>query len=69
VIAQKTDLSLRILGLEQKLESYQKLHAEELDEIRKALAELRRQVLHMATVEHQDTSHPLPSRQSGERSS
>jgi hypothetical protein len=49
-MVQETDLSLRILRLEQKLESYQKLHAEELNEIRLALAELKKQVLALAAV-------------------
>ncbi|MFQ6013866.1 MAG: hypothetical protein ACE5NP_00305 [Anaerolineae bacterium] len=44
-IAQESDLAIRILRLEQQLESYQKLHAEELDEIRKTLAELKDQIL------------------------
>ena len=50
---QENDLSIRILRLEQKLESYQKLHAEELDEIRLALAELKKQVLdgHVAAAD------------------
>ncbi len=52
-MTQESDLSLRILRLEQKLESYQKLHAEELDELRLALAELKRQVLSMAALQQQ----------------
>ncbi|MFQ6057393.1 MAG: hypothetical protein ACE5MB_00740 [Anaerolineae bacterium] len=41
----ENDLAYRVLRLEQQLESYQKLHAEELDEIRRTLAELKRQIL------------------------
>jgi len=43
------DLAYRVLRLEQQLESYQKLHAEELDEIRKALAEIKTEILAVAT--------------------
>ena len=56
----ETDLPLRILRLEQKLESYQKLHAEELDEIRLALAELKRQVLDTAIPAARGCSDPPP---------
>jgi len=43
------DLAYRVLRLEQQLESYQKLHTEELDEIRKALAEIKTEILAIAT--------------------
>jgi hypothetical protein len=39
------DIAYRMLRLEQQLESYQRLHAEELAEIRRALEELKTQVL------------------------
>ena len=39
------DVAYRMLRLEQQLESYQRLHAEELAEIRRALEELKTQVL------------------------
>jgi hypothetical protein len=42
-----TDIAYRMLRLEQQLESYQRLHAEELAEIRRALDELKMQVLGM----------------------
>jgi len=40
-----SDLAYRVLKLEQQLDSYQKLHTEELEEIRHALAELKELVL------------------------
>ena len=40
-----SDIAYRVLRLEQQLESYQRLHAEELEEIRRALDELKMQVL------------------------
>jgi hypothetical protein len=40
-----SDLAVRVLRLEQKLESYQRLHAEELENIRQALQGLKEQVL------------------------
>ncbi len=40
-----SDIAYRMLRLEQQLESYQRLHAEELAEIRRALDELKTQVL------------------------
>lgn len=65
-MVQETDLSIRILRLEQKLDSYQKLHAEELDEIRLALAELKKQVLDMAALQ-QVVPHTHPPRRSSDR--
>jgi hypothetical protein len=41
----QSDIAYRMLRLEQQLESYQRLHAEELAEIRRALDELKMQVL------------------------
>lgn len=43
-----TDIVYRVLRLEQQLDSYQRLHAEELEQIRRALAELKAQVLALA---------------------
>lgn len=40
-----SDIAYRMLRLEQQLESYQRLHAEELAEIRRALDALKSQVL------------------------
>ena len=42
-----SDIAYRMLRLEQMLESYERLHAEELAEIRRALDELKTQVLSM----------------------
>ncbi len=41
-------MAFRVLRLEQQLESYQRLHAEELEQIRHALVELKEQVLALA---------------------
>jgi len=43
-----TDIAYRMLRLEQQLESYQRLHAEELAEMRRVLEELKAQVLALA---------------------
>ncbi len=40
-----SDIAYRVLRLEQQLESYQRLHAEELDQIRRAVEELKELVL------------------------
>ncbi len=40
-----SDLAFRVLRLEQQLDSYEHLHAEELEQIRRDLAELKKQVL------------------------
>jgi hypothetical protein len=44
-VVQPSDIAYRVLKLEQQLDSYQRLHAEELEEIRQALAELKDLVL------------------------
>jgi hypothetical protein len=44
-----SDLAYRVLRLEQQLDSYQRLHAEELENIRRALTELKEHVLALAT--------------------
>jgi hypothetical protein len=43
-----SDIAYRMLRLEQQLEAYERLHAEELAEMRRALAELKDQVLTLA---------------------
>ena len=43
-----SDVAYRVLRLEQQLDSYQRLHAEELEQIRQALAELKDLVLRLA---------------------
>ncbi len=45
------DVAFRVLRIEQQLESYRRLHAEELDQIRRALEELKEQVLLLARQE------------------
>ncbi len=42
------DLALRLLRLEQQLESYQRLHNEELAALRQALAQVKEEVLALA---------------------
>jgi len=46
-----SDVAYRVLRLEQQLDSYQRLHSEELEQIRKALAELKDLVLGLAQKE------------------
>ncbi|OGO40849.1 MAG: hypothetical protein A2Z04_07485 [Chloroflexi bacterium RBG_16_57_9] len=46
----QSDLAYRVLHLEQQLDAYQKLHAQELEEIRRALNELKSQLLAMGTT-------------------
>ncbi len=43
-----SDLALRVLRLEQQIEAYQRLHAEELAELRQLLAEVKNAVLNFA---------------------
>ncbi len=43
-----TDIAYRVLRLEQQRESYHRLHATELEDIRRALAHLREEILHAA---------------------
>ncbi len=49
-----SDLAYRMLRLEQQLESYQRLHAEELENLRRALEELKEQVLAFAAKEAEE---------------
>lgn len=42
------DLALRVLRLEQQLDSYQRLHAQELEDLHRALAQLKEEVLALA---------------------
>ena len=42
-----SEMAFRVLRLEQQLEAYQRLHAQELEEIRRLLEELKVQVLGM----------------------
>lgn len=43
------DLVLRMLRLEQQLDSYQRLHAQEWEELRQALAQIKQDVLVLAS--------------------
>jgi phage shock protein A len=53
-----SDLALQVLRLEQRLESYQRLHQQELEELRRALAEVKDHVLVLAaTAPHR----PIPA--------
>ncbi len=40
-----SDLAYRVMRLEQQLDSYERLHAEELDAIRRAIEELKEHLL------------------------
>ncbi len=44
-----SDIAFRVLRLEQQLDSYQRLHEAELEQIRRALAELKEQILALAS--------------------
>ncbi|MCL5958142.1 MAG: hypothetical protein M1358_02300 [Chloroflexi bacterium] len=44
-MAQGEDVAYHLLRLEQQIESYQKLHSEEIDEIRRSLHRLKDEVL------------------------
>jgi hypothetical protein len=57
----RSDIAIRMLKLEQQLDSYQRLHAEELDQIRRALAELKDNVLALA-LEREHTASTQPPR-------
>ncbi len=46
-----SDVAVRVLRLEQQLDSYRRLHAEELEQIRQAVAELKAVVLALAAQE------------------
>ncbi len=46
--SQSSDLALRVLRIEQQLDSYQRLHLQELDALRRELSEVKEQVLSLA---------------------
>jgi hypothetical protein len=48
-MVENEDLSQRVLRLEKQIESYQELHADEIDEIRRLLERLRSQVFRLQT--------------------
>lgn len=45
-----SELALRVLRLEQQLDSYQRLHATELEDLRRALTEVKEEVLALAVA-------------------
>lgn len=59
-----SDIAYRMLRLEQQLDSYQRLHAEELEQIRRALSELKKQVLALAAAKEQDAERAKTDRNS-----
>lgn len=52
------DLAYSVLLLERQLESYQKLHAEEVEALWKTLAELKQRILSLGSS--QDHAGPTP---------
>ncbi len=55
-----SDIAYRMLRLEQQLDSYQRLHDAELEQIRRALAELKEQILALASEKEQVTNTDKP---------
>ncbi len=55
-----SDIAYRMLRLEQQLDSYQRLHDAELEQIRRALAELKEQVLALASEKEAVTNTDNP---------
>lgn len=58
-----SDIAYRMLRLEQQLESYQRLHAEELAEIRRALDALKAQVLALDAASKETSSSAEPPKE------
>ncbi len=50
------DLACRVLRLEQQLESYPKLQTEELDKIRKALSDVKNEILALVASSEEATA-------------
>ena len=55
-----TDIAYRVLRLEQQLDSYQRLHAEELEQMRRVLAELKERVLEMEAGKETENAMRVP---------
>jgi hypothetical protein len=55
-----SDIAYRMLRLEQQLDSYQRLHEAELEEIRRALSELKDQILMLASEKEAPTDAGKP---------
>ncbi len=51
-----SDIAYRVLRLEQQLDSYERLHAEELEQIRRDLEELKKQVLALVAASETPTN-------------
>lgn len=49
------DLAYHVLQLERSLDAYRRLHAEELDELKRQLAELKSQVLASRRTQQRET--------------
>jgi hypothetical protein len=61
-MTQPADLARQVLKLEQQLEAYQKLHAEELDELRRTLNECKRALAGLAEKPLDGSGLPAGSR-------
>jgi molecular chaperone GrpE (heat shock protein) len=55
-----SDIAYRMLRLEQQLDSYQRLHEAELEQIRRALAELKEQILALVPENERATKTDQP---------
>ncbi len=55
-----SDIAYRMLRLEQQLDSYQRLHEAELEQIRRALAELKDQILALVSEKEVVTNTDKP---------
>jgi cell division protein FtsB len=55
-----SDIAYRVLRLEQQLDSYQRLHEAELEQIRRALSELKEQILTLASEKEALTKADRP---------
>ncbi len=55
-----SDIAYRVLRLEQQLDSYQRLHEAELEQIRRALSELKDQILTLASEKEAPTNEENP---------
>lgn len=55
-----SDIAYRVLRLEQQLDSYQRLHEAELEQIRRALSELKDQILTLASEKDALTNADKP---------
>lgn len=51
-----SELALQVLRLEQRLDSYQRLHEQELDDLRRAVAQVKDQVLILAAAASRPTA-------------